>query len=433
MAVNAVPSCSRWKVGAAVMALAPAFAVTACSSDADRDSAPPAPHSHSAHAGASSAPAQPLRAGERFVELRMAEAYTPAPPEGALDEYRCQVLDPGLTEEAFLTGTQVMPGNDAIAHHGIVYALGPDDAAAVREHDANTPGLGWQCFGGTGVEGADVEYDDEDDEGGDEGDDRGGDEGGDEGDDEGSDEGAAWVDTWAPGATETLLDHDAGFKLEPGSLIVFQMHYNLLGTDGAAVESDRSAVRLRLTDGTAQTRELQTWSLNAPTELPCAPDESGPLCDREASIADVTARFGPEVGGFADELVEECSGGVVPKPGPTQTCDIDVEEPATVFAGFGHMHMRGRALKVELNPGTPQAEVLLDVPEFDFDNQRMVELASPVEVEPGDTLRVTCTHDAGLRSQVPQLSSLPPRYVVWGDGTGDEMCLGIMTVSPRES
>ena len=56
-----------------------------------------------------------------------------------------------------------------------------------------------------------------------------------------------------------------------------------------------------------------------------------------------------------------------------------------------------------------------------------------MEIGPGDTLRVTCTHDAGLRKQVPQLSKLPPRYVVWGDGTGDEMCIGIMTVSPRKS
>jgi hypothetical protein len=280
----------------------------------------------------------------------------------------------------------------------------------VREQDAKTPGPGWQCFGGTGVKGADVEDDDD-----------------------GADPGAAWVDTWAPGATETLLDQDAGFKLEPGSLIIFQMHYNLLATDGKPAGSDRSAVRLRLTDGTPQTRELETWSLDAPTDLPCAADESGPLCDRAASITDVTKRFGSEVGEFADEQVEECNEGGVPKPGDTQSCDHEVQEPVTVFAGFGHMHMLGRSMKVELNPGTPKAKVLLDVPQFDFDNQRMVKLPSPVEVGPGDTLRVTCTHDAGLRKQLPQLKKLPPRYVVWGDGTGDEMCIGIMTVSPRKS
>ena len=349
MAVNAAPSGSWRRFRAATMVLATALVVAACSSGVDDNTAAPAEDgSHSMHAGGSSAPPQPLRAGERFVELRMAEAYTPEPPEGAVDEYRCQVLDPGLTEEAFLTGTQVMPENVAIAHHGIVYAVPPGDAAAVREQDARTPGLGWQCFGGTGVEGADVEDDDE-----------------------GADPGAAWVDTWAPGAAETLLDQDAGYKLEPGSLIVFQMHYNLLATDGKPAGSDRSGVRLRLTDGTPQTRELETWSLDAPTDLPCAADESGPLCDRAASIADVTKRFGPEVGEFADEQVEECNEGGEPLPGDTQTCDHEVEEPVTVYAGFGHMHMLGRSLKVELNPGTPEAQVLLDVPQFDFDNQRM--------------------------------------------------------------
>ncbi|WP_433302156.1 monooxygenase [Actinoplanes sp. CA-030573] len=397
------PEGPLWKFGAGAMTLVTAFAVAACGSDADNRAAPTAAGPHGAHAGGSSAPPQPLRAGERFVNLRMAAAYTPVPPEGGSDEYRCQVIDPGLTKTAFLTGTQFTPGNVAIAHHAIVYAVPPRGAAAVRKQDAKTPGAGWQCFGGTGVAGAQVE----------------------EGD-------AAWVDTWAPGATETLLDQDAGYKLEPGSLIVLQIHYNLLATGGKPAGPDRSAVRLRLTDGTPQTRELETWPLDAPTDLPCAAGESGPLCDRAASIADVTKRFGPDVGEMADRQVEECGRGV-PKPGITQTCDHKVEAPMTLFAGFGHMHMLGRAIKVELNPGTPKAQVVLDVPHFDFDNQRLMKLPKPVDIGPGDTLRVTCTHDAGLRKLLPQLRKLPPRYVVWGDGTSDEMCIGIMTVSPRKS
>jgi hypothetical protein len=387
------------------MVLATAFAVVACGSGAGNNAAPTAAGSHSAHAGGVPAPPQPLRAGERFVDLKMAEAYTPAPPEGGgTDEYRCQVIDPGLTKAAFLTGTQLVPDNVAIAHHAIVYAVPPERAALVRKQDAKTPGLGWQCFGGTGVPGAEVE--------------------------EGN---ATWVDTWTPGATETLFDQDIGFKLGPGSLLILQMHYNLLATDGKPAGSDRSALRLRLTDGTPQTRELDTLPLDAPTDLPCAADESGPLCDRATSIADVTKRFGPDVGESADRQVEECNPGGVPKPGNTQTCDQKVEAPMTLFAVFGHMHLLGRAIKVELNPGTPNAKVVLDVPQFDFDNQRLVKLPSPVEIGPGDTLRVTCTHDAGLRKRLPQLSKLPPRYVVWGDGTSDEMCTGIMTVSPRKS
>ncbi|WP_045311276.1 monooxygenase [Lentzea aerocolonigenes] len=398
------PDSPLWRFGAATAALATAFAVVACGSNAGNGAVPIPPGPHNGHAGQPPAPTQPLRAGERFVDLKMAEAYTPAPPEGGgTDEYRCQVIDPGLTKAAFVTGTQVTPENVALAHHAIVYAVPPAGAAAVREQDAKTPGLGWQCFGGTGVPGAEVE--------------------------EGE---AAWVDTWAPGASETLFTEDVGFKLEPGSLIVLQMHYNLLASDGKPAGSDRSAVRLRLTDGTPQTRELDTFPLDAPTDLPCAADESGPLCDRAASIADVTKRFGPEVGGTADEQLEEC-GQSAPKPGNTQTCDQEVPAPMTLFAGFGHMHLLGRSIKVELNPGKPNAKVVLDVPQFDFDNQRLVKLPEPVEIGPGDTLRVTCTHDAGLRKKLPQLSKLPPRYVVWGDGTSDEMCTGIMTVSPRRS
>ncbi|MEV6237838.1 hypothetical protein [Lentzea sp. NPDC051838] len=393
-----------WRFGVATVALATAFTVVACGSGSGNGALPIPSGSHNGHAAKPAPPPEPLRAGERFVDLKMAESYTPAPPEGGgTDEYRCQVIDPGLTKAAFLTGTQVTPENVALAHHAIVYAVPPAGAAAVREQDAKTPGLGWQCFGGTGVPGAEVEAGE-----------------------------ASWVDTWAPGAAETLFTEDVGFKLEPGTLIVLQMHYNLLATDGKPGGSDRSAVRLRLKDGTPQTREFVTWPLDAPTDLPCTADESGPLCDRAASIADVTKRFGQDVGETADRQVEEC-GQSAPKPGDTQTCDHKVEEPVTLFAGFGHMHLLGRAIKVELNPGTPNAKVVLDVPQYDFDNQRLLKLPSPVEIGPGDMLRVTCTHDAKLRKQLPQLKKLPPRYVVWGDGTADEMCTGIMTVSPRKS
>jgi hypothetical protein len=94
------------------------------------------------------------------------------------------------------------------------------------------------------------------------------------------------------------------------------------------------------------------------------------------------------------------------------------------------MHLLGRSIKVELNPGTPGAQTLLDVPNYNFDDQAIRPLAKPVTVKPGDTFRVTCTHDAGLRKLLPQLRNVPPRYVVWGDGTSDEMCLGLVIWSP---
>ena len=96
-----------------------------------------------------------------------------------------------------------------------------------------------------------------------------------------------------------------------------------------------------------------------------------------------------------------------------------------MYAVAGHMHLLGRSIKVELNPGTPQAQTLLDIPVYNFDDQNARPLATPVQVKVGDTFRVTCTHDATLRQKLPELRRLPARYVVWGEGTSDEMCLGI--------
>jgi Copper type II ascorbate-dependent monooxygenase, C-terminal domain len=387
---------------AAAVAVVLLALVAACGSGSAGTAQPDTAAAASGHGGhdttAAVPPAQPLRPGERFLELSVSKPYTPSPPNGGTDDYRCLVVDPQLTAPAFLTGTQFQPQNVPIAHHAIVFAIPPEQAADARAKDAASGGQGWTCFGDTGLESEQQR--------------------------------AAWVDSWTPGGTETLLQHDVGFRLEPGSLLILQIHYNLLATQGRPDGTDRSTVRLRLTDGTPATERLDTLQLSAPIELPCAEGETGPLCDRATAVADVAQRFGTEVGDVQRQLLDMCSGGT-PVPGDTQHCDTAVPQPITVYAAFGHMHLLGRAISVELNPGTDRARTLLDVPVFDFDDQKLQPLPTPVDLEPGDTLRVTCTHDAGLRGMLPELSTLPPRYVVWGDGTSDEMCLGLLTATVR--
>ena len=120
-----------------------------------------------------------------------------------------------------------------------------------------------------------------------------------------------------------------------------------------------------------------------------------------------------------------------PVAGNTQHCDHHIPQPALLHAIMPHMHLLGRSITVELNPGTAGARTLLDQPMFNFDDQSNQVLAQPVQLKAGDTIRVTCTHDAAVRSQLPELKPLKPRYVVWGDGTSDEMCLAILTSTPR--
>ena len=88
----------------------------------------PSPHHHTA----SEPPAQPLRDGERFIDLQMTAPFTPRPPRGGTDEYRCFLLDPQLPTAAYLTGSQFLPQNAAIVHHAIVFRVDGGEVAAGR-------------------------------------------------------------------------------------------------------------------------------------------------------------------------------------------------------------------------------------------------------------------------------------------------------------
>ena len=94
------------------------------------------------------------------------------------------------------------------------------------------------------------------------------------------------------------------------------------------------------------------------------------------------------------------------------------------------MHLLGRTLKLTLNPGTPSEKILLDVKNYNFDDQSATVLKKPVAVKAGDTIRVQCTFDPTLRQLLPELKGLPPRYVTWGEGSSDEMCLGVIAATP---
>jgi hypothetical protein len=91
------------------------------------------------------------------------------------------------------------------------------------------------------------------------------------------------------------------------------------------------------------------------------------------------------------------------------------------------MHLLGRSIRIEANPGTPRARVVLDIPRWDFHWQGAFHLVQPIRLAAGDILRVTCRFDPSLRGRdgAPRAE----RYVTWGEGTADEMCLGVIQVT----
>ncbi|MCB0895667.1 MAG: hypothetical protein H6529_13930 [Nocardioides sp.] len=333
----------------------------------------------------------PLRPGEHRMTLTMPEEYTPsAPTAGGTDDYRCFVLDPKLDKDVWLTGSNVLPGNPLVVHHVILFRITPEQVAEARQKDAADEGAGWTCFGGTGLSGDFSNIDD-----------------------------ASWLAAWAPGGDETKVSDGYGVKLEKGAQVVMQVHYNLL--KGAA--PDVSSTQLRWMPAKRALTPLHTVLLPAPVELPCRPGhDDGPLCDRDAAVADVLHRFGGA--GNTNALLHLLCGEEV-VPGNTQSCTRYVPQGMTILGVAGHMHLLGRKLRIETNPGTPEARTVLDIPMWDFDNQGTKPI-KPVHLDAGDTVRITCTHEQWLRDRLPAFQGQEERYVVWGEGSTDEMCLGML-------
>jgi len=332
----------------------------------------------------------------RSVTVGLPQAYVPKAPPGAHDDYRCFLLDPKLTEHSFLTGARFRTG--PLVHHVILFRIEPSQIASARALDARSKVAGWQCFGGTGVDDIATRGTDALDD-------------------------AGWVAAWAPTRAQPRLPRGAGVALSRGSRLVMQVHYSV----GSTKLRDRTSATLTFVPQAGSSLDpLRTILLPAPVELACLPGETAPLCDRTAALNDLAKRHGAQASLTTVGLLAFCGRDPrAPQATTTMTCDMRFDEPLTIRAAAGHMHLLGKSVTLELNPGTPNARPLLSIPRWDFNDQRIYVLSAPVPVDYTDTLRVTCEHDQRLRRHGE------PRYVLWGEGTSDEMCLGVVQVTDR--
>ncbi|HEU5035496.1 MAG TPA: hypothetical protein VFT70_00715, partial [Nocardioides sp.] len=110
------------------------------------------------------------------------------------------------------------------------------------------------------------------------------------------------------------------------------------------------------------------------------------------------------------------------------SCTRTVDRTTTIQAAAGHMHLLGRSIKIQVDPGTPRARTILDIPVWDFDNQGTKPI-EPLHLDAFDKVRVTCVHQQWPRDRLPAFQGQQERYVVWGEGSTDEMCLGMLQVA----
>ena len=117
-------------------------------------------------------------------------------------------------------------------------------------------------------------------------------------------------------------------------------------------------------------------ALPAPVELPCAAGETGRLCDRNAAIYDVTQRFGEDSRSTIAGLQILFDGSPLrPKSGDTQSCTRTMKQNTRIAAAAGHMHLLGKSISIDVNPGTARARTVLNIDQWDFDNQGAPQVA----------------------------------------------------------
>jgi hypothetical protein len=336
-------------------------------------------------AGASAPPVTTLT-------LQSNQSYTPRAPKGATDDYHCTLINPHLKSNSFITSSQFFP-NSVEVHHAILFQVPPNLASEAKAADHN--GKGWTCFGETALPGTGLEQISN----------------------------TPWLSAWAPGHGLDVLPAGTGVQFPAGSMVVMQIHYNLLRGDKPV----RSKLTLNMVPGSTPLKPLTLTLMPAPPDVPCPAGVTGPLCDRAASLTDMGQRFGASAARFVGIIENVCGRSAVnPPSGDTTSCSWGVGGGQEILRLGVHMHLLGRGMQIVLNPGTPQAQTLLNVTNYDFNYQRSYTLKTPVLTHPGDKIGVTCTYDPTLRQELPQLRKLPPRFVTWGDGSSDEMCLALV-------
>lgn len=308
------------------------------------------------------------------LELAPAEPYRPTVTP---DDYRCFVIDWPETSPRYVTGFDVLPGDPTVDHHVVAYAIGPDQAALVESFDEAEEGPGYTCFGSAARTGW-------------------------EPDSLVDQLRQAYLGAWTPGVTGRA--HDNGQRVEPGSKIVLQVHYFTLGGDGG---TDLTRIRLRLADAVEREAFYMPWM----------------------------------------SILWPAGGSMITPAGQVRTHEHEAEPVGslnlTVFAGeedfsegmllhsvFPHMHVLGRALRYTLLRADGTEQVLVSIPRYDFDWQQEYVFETPVEVLPGDRLRVECTIDNTEAWRQEQ--DLPAGGDVdWGEGTLDEMCVAHTRITHR--
>ena len=195
---------------------------------------------------------------------------------------------------------------------------------------------------------------------------------------------------WVPGDASVLEPprEDVGYWFPAGWQLILQVHYNVENAHG----EDRS--------------EVVVWETPVPIgEVP-----------RNLLVGDYDFVIPPRAA-----RVEGTASGWFTAAGSADVPGVSTAE-GTIYAVTPHMHELGQSLRVQLVHADGTSQCVLSIPSWDFHWQGGYGFTTPKQLDPGDQLRIECHFDnsAGIQDKN------------WGEGTHDEMCLGIFYVTAAD-
>ncbi len=272
----------------------------------------------------------------RTMSLTMAHAYKPHAAPGTTDDYHCTLVNPRLAKNSYIVSSQFFPGSTEI-HHAALFLM-PPSLAATAEGDDEV-GKGWSCFGegalpNTAVAGIAA---------------------------------VPLLSFWAPGHGADELPKGTGVPLAAGSLVIMQVHYNLLVGDKPV----KSTLVLHTVPESTRLQPLHLDLMLAPPNIPCPAGVTGPLCNRAASVANLGQRFGQSAVDEVNGIEGLCGYDPADPPeGDSASCMSSIRSNGYIVRAYAHMYLSGVAFKMVLNPGTPESRTVLNVPDYDFRPRR---------------------------------------------------------------
>ncbi|WP_339727843.1 redoxin domain-containing protein [uncultured Gimesia sp.] len=197
--------------------------------------------------------------------------------------------------------------------------------------------------------------------------------------------GIGWLTAYVPGQRINMLPPGRGRKVPAGSKLVFQMHYTPTGS----VQEDVSKIGLLFGKEEEITHEVFTLiGIDQEFEIP------------------------PNANDF-----------------PVSAKVHRIPPQAELLAIAPHMHLRGKSFRLFMKQ-KDKSEILLDVPNYDFNWQHIYELSQPMKLDSIDSLEFTVKFD---NSKENPFNPDPNEYVTWGDQTWEEMAIAFFEVAePRK-